>query len=152
MAELLFITEGKSGREIAGLLGAGKETVQRWAREGQWMERRRLRRQDSPLAALERLRRERDRLIGTLAGEKTPTGENKLPAPEVAAETIGMIQKLTQTIEKMESQRPDGGLGAMLNVVERLATFTAANSSPEEALTLHNVIEKFLDEERRKSL
>lgn len=152
MAESLFIAEGKSSREIAGLLGAGKETVQRWARDGKWMERRRQRRRESPLAALERLKRERDRLIGTLGGDKTPAGENKPPAPEVAAETIGMIQKLTQTIEKMEPPREDGSIDAMLDVVERLATFTVANFTAEETMTLHNILEKFLAEERRKHL
>ena len=151
-AESLFIVEGKSSREIAGLLGAGKETVQRWARDGKWMERRRQRRRESPLAALERLKRERDRLIGTLGGDKTPAGENKPPAPEVDAETIGMVQKLTQTIEKMEPPREDGSIDAMLDVVERLATFTVANFTAEETMTLHNILEKFLAEERRKHL
>ena len=145
LAESLFVTEGKSGREIAGLLGAGKETVQRWAREGKWMERRRLRRRDSALASLERLRRERDRLTGTLGGDKPPEAD-------VVADTISMIQKLTQAIERMESHREDRDIGAMLATMDRFATFAVAHAAAEELSAIRNTIEKFLDDERRKSL
>lgn len=150
LAESLFVTEGKSGREIAALLGAGKETVQRWARDGKWMERRRLRRLDSPLASLERLRRERDRLTGTLGGEKA--GADKSDAPKAISDTISLIHKLTQTIEKMESHREDDDVGAMLATMEGFATFVVAHTAPEECLAIRKMIEKFFDEERRKSL
>ena len=120
MAESLFIVEGKSSREIAGLLGMGKETVQRWARDGKWMDRRRLRRSESPLASLNA---SAARPTGSSAssggadpsgdppaaeepaGEK-PAAEQPL-APEAVSDTIGLIHKLTQTIEKMESRRED---------------------------------------------
>ena len=150
LAESLFITEGKSGREIAALLGAGKETVQRWAREGKWMERRRLRRADSPLAALERLRRERDRLAGTLGGDKL--GGDKPASPEAAGDTVSMIQKLTQTIEKMESRREDRDVDAMLATMHRFATFAAAHATEEELPAVRKIVEEFLDDERRRSL
>jgi uncharacterized protein YjcR len=157
LAETLFVTEGKSAREIAAHLGVGKETVQRWAREGKWTERRRQRRSDSPLAALERLRRERDRLIGTLGGDQ-PAAKDAAAAKDpagpkdAASETISKIHKLTQTIEKMESHREDTDIDAMLDVVERLATFTAAHADAEELEAVRKIIEMFLDEERRKSL
>ncbi|MGO8705445.1 MAG: hypothetical protein ACLQVA_16670 [Candidatus Brocadiia bacterium] len=174
MAESLFIVEGKSSREIAGLLGMGKETVQRWARDGKWMDRRRLRRSESPLASLERLRRERDRLIGQLggadpsgdppaaeepAGEK-PAAEQPL-APEAVSDTIGLIHKLTQTIEKMESRREDesmephreeDSIGAMLTTMERFAEFVGSHGTDEERRATHSIVEKFLDAERQKCL
>ena len=150
LAESLFVTEGKSGREIAALLGAGKETVQRWAREGKWMERRRLRRRESPLASLERLRRERDRLTGTLGAEK-PGGDQPV-APEAVSDTIGLIQKLTQTIERMESHHEDKDVDAMLATMDRFATFVVTHATEEERLATRKMIEKFLGEERRKSL
>ncbi len=153
LAESLFVIEGKSGREIAGLLGAGKETVQRWAREGKWMERRRLRRRESPLAALERLKRERDRLTGTLGGTKPAApGEDKTAAPAAAGDTISLIQKLTQTIEKMESQQEDYDVGAMIETMGRFANFVIVHATEQERLAMRAMIEKFLDEEHRKSL
>jgi transposase len=105
LAESLFVVEGKPGRQIAALLGAGKETVQLWAREGNWMERRRLRREDSPLANLERLQRERTRLIAALGGDKPETAHT-------APDTISAVHKLTQTIEKMESRRQENDVEA----------------------------------------
>jgi hypothetical protein len=157
MAETLFVVEGKSGREIAGRLRVGKETVQRWAREGKWMERRRQRRSDSPMAAVERLRRERDRLIGTLGGDQPAApdaaGAQDAAGPKGAAgETITMIHKLTQTIEKMESPREDEDIDAMLATMERFAMFAADHADDEELDAVRKIVEMFLDEERRKSL
>lgn len=168
-AESLFIVEGKSGREIAGLLGVGKETVQRWARDGKWMDRRQLRRSESPLASLERLRRERDRLIGTLGGDQ-PAGDHadgdktakvKPADPAVVSDTISLVHKLTQTIEKMESRREDesmeprreeDSIGAMLTTMERFAVFVADHATDEERLATARMVEKFLDAERQKYL
>ena len=162
LAESLFITEGKSAREIGGLIGAGKETVQRWAREGKWHERRRLRRGDSPLAALERLTRERDRLIATLGGAK-PAGDprgagqpgaGQPAAPDAAAagETIAMIQKLTQTIEKMQPRREDDDIDAMLATMDRFSKFVMAHADDEDCEAVRQLLEEFLDEERQRSL
>jgi len=157
LAESLFITEGKSAREIGGLIGAGKETVQRWAREGKWHERRRLRRGDSPLAALERLTRERDRLIGTLGGTKPAAdqpGVAQPAAPDAAAagETISMIQKLTQTIEKMQPRREDDDIDAMLATMDRFSKFVMAHADDEDCEAVRQLLEDFLDEERQRSL
>ena len=152
IAESLFVIEGKSGREIAALLSAGKETVQRWAREGKWMERRRLRRRESPLASLERLKRERDRLTATLGAAKPAAPGGDDPAAPAVGETISLIQKLTQTIEKMESQQEDYDVGAMLATMGRFAKYVVAHATDQERLAMRSMIEKFLDEEHRKSL
>ena len=153
IAESLFVIEGKSGREIAALLSAGKETVQRWAREGQWTARRRRRRLDgSSMATVERLKRERDRLTATLGAAKPAAPGGDDPAAPAVGETISLIQKLTQTIEKMESQQEDYDVGAMLATMGRFAKYVVAHATDQERLAMRSMIEKFLDEEHRKSL
>ena len=73
-------------------------------------------------------------------------------APDAAGETISMIQKLTQTIEKMESHREDGDIDAVLTTMDRFATFAAAHATEEELPAIRRIMEEFLDEERRRSL
>jgi hypothetical protein len=150
MAESLFVCEGKSSREIAGILGAGKETVQRWARDGKWMERRRRRRTESPMASLERLKRERDRLIQSLGPRVPPGGDpsDKLITNKTLL-AVNAVQKLTQTIEKMESQK-ELEISPMLNTMSRFAEFAAPRADANERVVLHKWVEKFLNEERRK--
>ncbi len=116
--------------------------------------------EDSPLAALERLRRERDRLIGKLGGEKPAgdppaggrAGENKPADPDAAADTVSMIQKLTQTIEKLESPREETSIDAMLATMQRFANFVGAHAAEEDLPIIRDIVEKFLDEERRRYL
>jgi len=152
LAETLFVCDGKSCREIAGILGAGKETVQRWARDGKWMERRRRRRIESPMASLELLKRERDRLIQKLGGEPPPTGEQPAkPKADDTLQTVSALQKLTQTIEKMESQQ-ELEIGPMLDVFARFAEFIATRADAADRAVIREWTEKFLDEEQRKSL
>ena len=150
LAESLFVCGGKSSREIAGILGAGKETVQRWSRDGKWMERRRQRRFDSPLASLERLRRERDRLIQTLGGEPPHPGEPAAkPNTDETLHTVTALQRLTQTIEKMESQQ-ELEIGPMLKTMGGFAEFVAARADEDDLTVLRNWVEKFLNEEQQK--
>jgi transposase len=158
LAESLFVCEGKSCREIAGILSAGKETVQRWARDGKWMERRRRRRLDSPLASLERLKRERDRLIQTLGGEPAPKGDQPpqgeppaKPDADDTLQTVNALQKLTQTIEKMESQQEEE-IGPMLKTMGRFAEFVATRADANDRPVIHKWVEAFLNEERRKCI
>ena len=152
LAETLFVCEGKSSREIAGILGAGKETVQRWARDGKWMERRRQRRFDSPMASLERLKRERDRLTQSLGPRASRGGDpvGKLLTHKTLL-TVNTIQKLTQTIEKMESHQ-ELEVGPMLDTMGRFAEFAAARADANDLPVLRKWVEEFLNEEQRKSI
>jgi hypothetical protein len=86
------------------------------------VERRRQRAPDSPLAALERLKRERDRLAATLGGDPPLK-------PDALSDTISAAHKLTQTIGKMESHRDGGDVGAMLATMDRFAEFAAAHGT-----------------------
>ena len=52
----------------------------------------------------------------------------------------------------MESHYEDEDVGAMLATMERFATFVVAHTTEEECLAIRKIIEKFFDEERRKSL
>jgi IS30 family transposase len=145
LAESLFVAEGKSARQIAAVLGLGKSTVQRCVLRGKWVERRRRRGLDSPLATLERLKRERDRQAATLGGDTAP-------AQATLNETISAVHKLTQTIEKMESRHEDEDVGAMLAAMDRFAKFAAAHATDEQCAAVRALMEKFFDDERRKSL
>ena len=145
LAESLFVAEGKSAGQIAAVLGLGKSTVQRCVLRGKWMERRRRRGLDSPLATLECLKRERDRLAATLDQEPPPE-------PAVRDDTISAVHKLTQTIEKMESRHEDGDVGAMLATMDRFAKFVTARATDEQCAAVRALMEKFFDDERRKSL
>jgi transposase len=152
LAETLFVCEGKSSREIAALLRAGKETVQRWARDGKWMARRRLRRTESPMASLELLKRERDRLIQTLAAKPPADGEaSPEPDADENLQKLNALQKLTQTIEKMESH-PELEVGPMLETMNRFAEFVAARADANDLPVIRKSVEEFLNEEHRKSL
>ena len=150
-AESLFVCEGKSCREIAGILDAGRDTVLRWAREGQWTERRRHRQLDgSSMATVERLRRERDRLVEQLVPRSPPGGDRsgKVFTPK-ALQAIGAVQKLTQTIEKMEPHQEEE-IDSMLSVTRRYAEFVSARASQDERVVLHKWLKQFLDAERRR--
>jgi hypothetical protein len=150
-AESLFVCEGKSCREIAGILGAGRDSVQRWAREGKWSERRRRRRLDgSSMTTVERLRRERDRLVQQLVPRSPPGGDRsgKVFTPK-ALQAVSAVQKLTQTIEKMEPHREEG-IDFLLDVMKRYSEFVSARASQDERVVLHKWLEQFLDAEQRK--
>ena len=150
-AESLFVCEGKSCREIAGILGAGRDAVQRWAREGEWTERRRRRRLDgSSMTTVERLRRERDRLVQQLVPRSPPGGDRsgKVFTPK-ALQAVSAVQKLTQTIEKMEPHREEG-IDFLLDAMKRYSEFVSARASQDERVVLHKWLEQFLDAEQRK--
>ena len=153
LAEKLFVCDGKSGREIAGILGAGKETIRRWAHDGRWVARRRLRRAESQMAAVEILRRERDRLIRGL-GAPQPEAAEKVAGPSALGtmETINAVLKLTQTIEKMDPQPDEDNLDSMVAAMSRYGAFVAARADANDRIILHKWLERFWNEERRKSV
>jgi transposase len=144
LAELLFVGDGKSYRHIAARLGASNKTIWRWACAGKWMERRRQRRLDSPMASLELLKRERDRLIQTFAAKPSANGES--PADPATLETLN---KINRTIEKMEPQMTS--VDAMLDVFARFAEFIATHADAGACAVIREWTEKFLDDERRRS-
>ena len=106
-AESLFVREGKILPDIAARLRASNKTIWRWACHGKWMERRRQLRLDSPMASLEVLKRQRDKLIQKFTDEK--------PASPEVLETLN---KINRAIEKMEPQRES--VDAMLDCVRPL--------------------------------
>jgi hypothetical protein len=137
MAEMLFVCEGKSPGQIAALVGANRMTIWRWAREGNWKERRSARWRESPRAALDLLKRQRELQIATITPDKPA-------APEV----IDALHKLNRVIEQMEE--PLEGPDAMLDVMGRFTRFIMAHGSPEAIAALREWLEKFLNEERRR--
>ena len=62
-AESLFVREGKTLAEIAERLPVSQGALRRWSTEGKWMERRKDRQRESPEAALDVLKREREKMI-----------------------------------------------------------------------------------------
>ena len=139
MAEMLYVREGKSFQQVAALLGTGTMTVCRWAREGNWKERRRERRRESPQASLDALKRQRDLLIKGLDGKAL---DNPV--------AINALSKLNLAIQRMES--PPEPIEMMLDVIGRFAEFIAARADDNECAVMRKWVEKFLDEERRRNL
>jgi hypothetical protein len=136
-AATLFVRDGKSCTQIAPLVGANRQTIWRWCRDGKWMEHRREHRRLSPLNSLEILKRQRDMHI-TAVDVKTP----------ITPDAVTALVKLNQAIEKLEA--PQDEVGIMLAAFGRFAEFVAARADEAARAVLGEWIEKFLDEERRK--
>ena len=115
------------------------------------MERRRQLRLDSPMASLELLKRQRDKLITTI-GDKSPatpdaqTSGDKSPADSATLETLN---KINRAIEKMEPQIES--VDAMLDVFARFAEFIATHADADACAVIREWTEKFLNEEQRRS-
>jgi hypothetical protein len=108
------------------------------------MERRRQLRLDSPMASLELLRRERDRLIQTFAAKPSANGE-----PPADPATLETLNKINRAIEKMEPQTES--VDAMLDVFARFAEFVATHADAAACAVIREWTEKFLNEEQRRN-
>jgi hypothetical protein len=138
MAENLFVRECRTLDQIAARLGVNRRTVGQWSSKGGWMKQRGELLRESPQAALDVLKRQREMLI-TAMPRDAPAG----------ADQIDALHKLTLLIEKMESRLD--AVGPMLDVFARFAQFVATNADDAACAVLREWTEKFLNDERRRS-
>jgi hypothetical protein len=90
-AERLYVQDGKTTRDIAAVLPVSPSTVSRWARDGNWKQRR--------CAYLESAKSALDLTVQTLHRK---VGEiNALPIESVDAETIKCLTALVSAVEKL---------------------------------------------------
>ena len=137
-AEERFVRGGQSLDQISAAMGVSKGSLARWSAAGKWAEKRAVLRRESPSAAVNTLKRQRQMMIDLMAGPA---------AADPAA--VDALHKLTLIIEKMEA-RADA-IGPTLDVMERFARFVAAHCSSDESATVRACAEKFLDEERKNN-
>lgn len=138
-AENLYVEEGKTLDEIAGLTAVTKGTLANWSREGLWTQKRRERRLASPHPELNVLKQQ-------LALQIKQIPDDKL----ADAAAIDALHKLSVIVEKMES-RLEPEAGPLLEAMLRFAQFVAARADDAACATVREWLEKFLDEERRKN-
>jgi transposase len=134
----MFVYEGKLLRQIAAELGINVRTLEKWSSQGNWGKLRKERRRGTSQAALDVLKRQRELLITALGVENRADPEQ-----------IDALHKLTMSIEKMESRLED--IGLMLDVMDRFAEFVAARADDADCRVIRNWVEKFFDEQQRKS-
>ena len=136
-AENRFVYRGKTMAEISRSLNVTRVSLAQWAHKGDWMKKRQERQRESPQAALDVLKNQRDLQMKAM-------GDDEVAAPEA----INSLNKITLLIEKLESHVE--AIGPMLDTLDRFAQFVGANADAEECAVLYKWTEKFLDEERRK--
>jgi len=137
-AEMMFVQEGKTARAIAAALGVSENTLSAWVTRGQWVRQRRARLGGTSQATLDVLKRQRELLIGEIGVEH-----------RAAPEQIDALHKLTLSIEKIESRMES--IGPMLDAIGRFAEFVAAGADDADCATVRKWIEKYFDEQRRRS-
>jgi hypothetical protein len=137
-AEMKFVREGKTCREIAAELGASLHAVEHWSRRGNWVLLRREQQGGTSRSTLDVLKRQRELLISSIGVES-----------QADAEQIDMLHKLTMSIEKMESRMDS--VGPILDVMGRFAEFVASRASDEDCRVIRTWIEKYFDELQGKS-
>ena len=109
----MFVQGGENpGRDPSRRPGHEQGALVKWSTQGEWVKKRRERQRESPQAALDILKRQRELQIKTI-------GTETLAAPT----EIDALHKLTQLIEKMESRIE--AIGPMLDVMCRFAQFVA---------------------------
>ncbi len=137
-AERLFVRDVKTLAQISAELGVPLRSLARWSRRGEWMRKRREWQHESPRAALDILKRQREKQMAAIR-------DNTAAA---APEAIDALNKISLVIEKLESHVE--AIGPMLDTLERFAEFVGARADAEECAVLYKWTEKFLDEQRRK--
>jgi transposase len=137
-AERLFVREGKSLARVAAEMGIGLTTIKQWSKDGNWSDHRRACRRETPNPALDVLKRQLELQVAKI-------GDDKLAAPEV----IDALHKLSVSIEKMESRLEP--IGPMLDAIGRFARFVAARADDQACELVRTWVEKFFQEERRRS-
>jgi hypothetical protein len=136
-AENLFVREGKTLKQAAAQLGVSRRALIEWSRHGGWMEKRQEFQRESPQAALDILKGQRELQIQKIRGKKKATPQ-----------AIDALHKLTLLIEKMESRTE--AIGPMLDTFERFAQFVGTNADDAACAVICKWTEKFLDEQRRR--
>jgi transposase len=140
-AETLFVCEGRTVAQIAAKLGLSEKTIAQWCAQGDWAQRRTERLRESPQAALDVLKHQRELLI-----QEFEKKNKKRAGPE----EIDALQKLSLAIEKMESRTE--AIGPMLDVLGRFAQFVTARADADECEVVRTWLESYLAEVRRKNV
>jgi len=135
--ENCFVREGRTLAQVAARLGVSHHTLVLWSRKGGWVKRRQEFQRESPQAALDILKGQRELQIKDIHQTKVATPE-----------AIDALHKLTMLIDKMESRTE--AIGPMLDTFERFAQFVGANADDADLAVISDWTEKFLDELRRR--
>ena len=138
-AENFFVRDGKTLAQVAEIVGVSEAALAKWSKAGDWVKKRAERQRESPQAALDLLKRQREIQIQAIGGEK-----------QADAGAIDALHKLNQVIEKMEAGV--AAIGPTLDVVGRLAEYVMRSTDdPTHITIMREWIEKFLAEERRRN-
>ncbi|MGD1001867.1 MAG: hypothetical protein ABSA67_14325 [Candidatus Brocadiia bacterium] len=136
-AEHLFVREVKTLDEIALQTGFSRRTLARWSSKADWMRKRLEWQYESPRAALDILKKQRQFHMDAV-------GKKAAATPEA----LEALNKITLLVERLESHVE--AIGPMLDTLERFAQFVGARAESEECAVLYKWTEQFLDEQRRK--
>jgi len=134
-AESMYVREGAKLQDIASSLGVHRSTMTRWRQQGNWDAKRAEFLQNSPAAALDLLKRQRERMIRE-AGDEAP-------GPAYA----DALYKLSTTIERMESKAE--AVGPVLDAMDRFARHARLNIPDEQMPVIQDAVQQFLDAVRR---
>ena len=137
-AERLSVREGKTQREISGLLGISEKTISAWSAKGEWMRQR------------------REYLVSTREGpaEQLKKGLLELLAGTTALELtnnprlVDQITKIISAIEKIEGGRDV--LGSAIETMDKFTRYLIRVEQDKEVIRkIGEHIHRFFEEIRR---
>jgi len=134
-AESMYVREGALLQDIAKTLDVHRSTITRWRQQQNWDAKRGEYLQNSPMAVLDLLKKQREQMIRSAGGE----------APDAAY--ADALYKLSTTIERMETKAE--AVGPVLDVMDRFARHARLNIPDEHMPIVSEAVAAFLDAVRR---
>jgi len=134
-AETMFVREGGKLQDIAGTLGVHRSTLSRWRQQQNWDAKKGEYLQNSPMAVLDLLKKQREQMIREAGGDP--------PTPAYA----DALYKISTTIERMETKAE--AVGPVLDVMDRFARYARLNIPDAHMPIVSEAVEQFLNAVRR---
>jgi transposase-like protein len=143
-AETMFVRQGKTLAEIAGLIGVSKTTLANWSRDGEWVRKREERLRDNPLAGLDILKARRNAIYEKMGNDPK-------------ADDASLEDRLSKIDVHIRNAEDPNSLGTHLSVLEAFTDFVmtqwpAGTEHPEKGVAVREAVEAYLEAMKREHM